>query len=244
MADKTGLQVAAMDDARYAVYFVPPQRGALYAFGIAVLGYDCYTGQATETAHGPGLSASEWTRLTEEPRRYGFHATLKAPFRLRSPFVEGDLIDAFADFARVTGAPPPARGAIKPLDAFVALVARGPTEALDALAERCVREFDRFRAPLSPRERDRRSVKDLTPRQIAQLEHWGYPYVGADFRFHLTLTGRLKPAQIAPVCALLRVEFKKRQVAEEFPVGQIALLRQIAPDYPFMVIRTCALAPA
>src|SRR5215471_9339235 len=75
-----------MDEPRYAIYFVPPADCALYRFGAGVLGYDCYTGERLRHPQYIALSASEWAQLTHEPRKYGFHATLKAPFRLLPPF--------------------------------------------------------------------------------------------------------------------------------------------------------------
>ena len=77
---------------RFAIYFVPPAGTALYRFGAAVLGYDCYTGEDVERLRDSGLTQAEWAALTAEPRRYGFHATLKAPFRLRAELDHEDLL--------------------------------------------------------------------------------------------------------------------------------------------------------
>ena len=71
-----------MDEPRYALYFVPPADSALYRFGAGFLGYDCYTGERLRHPQDIALIASEWEQFTHEPRKYGFHATLKAPFRL------------------------------------------------------------------------------------------------------------------------------------------------------------------
>src|SRR5262249_12768926 len=84
-------QVRAADEPRYAIYFVPPADSALYRSGAGFLGYDCYPGKRLRQPQDTGLTASEWAQLTREPRRYGFHATLKAPFRLLPPFTEMDL---------------------------------------------------------------------------------------------------------------------------------------------------------
>ena len=55
----------------------------LYRFGSGVLGYDCYTGSDLPRPADLDIDEADWRALTEEPRRYGFHATLKAPFGLR-----------------------------------------------------------------------------------------------------------------------------------------------------------------
>jgi len=94
-----------MDGPRYAVYFVPPACSDLYRFGARLLGYDCYSGE--DLGHPPdiGLDAPAWEELTHEPRQYGFHATLKAPFRLLSPFSETDLVAEFDRFAALPRVP-------------------------------------------------------------------------------------------------------------------------------------------
>ena len=79
---------------RYAIYFTPPPGSDLHRFGSAVLGYDCVTGAKLTPPADIAVDAEEWRRLTEEPRRYGFHATLKAPFRLAPGTTEAGLIDA------------------------------------------------------------------------------------------------------------------------------------------------------
>ena len=83
-----------MDEPRYAIYFVPPAACGLYRFGAGFLGYDCYTGESLRHPQGIALTASEWAQLTREPRKYGFHATLKAPFHLLPPLTEADLTAA------------------------------------------------------------------------------------------------------------------------------------------------------
>src|ERR1700681_3275108 len=77
---------------RFAIYFVPAADTALYRFGAAVLGYDCYSGEAVARLRDVGVPQPEWAALTAEPRTCGFHASLKAPFRLRGEFDQGDLL--------------------------------------------------------------------------------------------------------------------------------------------------------
>ena len=69
---------------------------------------------------------------------------------------------------------------------------RATSPAVDALAADCTTIFDAFRAPMSPQERARRLASGLNPSQIANLDRWGYPYLFADFRFHMTLTGKIE----------------------------------------------------
>lgn len=157
--------------ARYALYYAPAPGSAWDRFGAAWL-------------------ARDDARL-REPRRYGFHATLKAPFRLRPGARPGDLVDALDAFTRTQCAFTVARLRVARLDGFFALVPARPEPRLDALAAECVRRFDGLRAPLSDDELARRRRVPLTLREEALLEQWGYPYVMEEFRFHLSLTGRV-----------------------------------------------------
>ncbi len=111
-----------MDGPRYAVYFVPPACSDLYRFGARLLGYDCYSGE--DLGHPPdiGLDAPAWEELTHEPRQYGFHATLKAPFRLLSPFSETDLVAEFDRFAALPRVPVAVEPAIRSIEQFIAIV--------------------------------------------------------------------------------------------------------------------------
>ncbi len=64
---------------RYAIYYTAAQGSALDRFGASLLGYDAYGGD--ELPFQDGLP-SDWRDLTQDPRKYGFHATLKAPMVL------------------------------------------------------------------------------------------------------------------------------------------------------------------
>ncbi len=55
--------------------------------------------------------------------------------------------------------------------------------------------FERFRAPLSEAEIERRSPDSLSPLEFRNLYQWGYPYVFEAFRFHMTVTGRVSDAE-------------------------------------------------
>src|SRR5262249_57741974 len=96
-----------------------------------------------------GLTASEWAQLTHEPRKYGFHSTLKAPFRLSPPFTEMDLTAELERFAAIPRTLPAIEPAIRSLARFIAVVVVAPNTALDRLAADGVMAFDRFRPPLT-----------------------------------------------------------------------------------------------
>jgi hypothetical protein len=64
-----------------------------------VLGRDALSGESLSGFAIPGTDAQGWRELTAEPRRYGFHATLKAPFRLAAGLSADELFQAVAALA-------------------------------------------------------------------------------------------------------------------------------------------------
>jgi len=221
---------------RYAIYFVPAADQPLFHFGRAMLGYDCYTGLEHERPQLNGIAPDELAALTCEPRRYGFHATLKAPFRLLSPVAENDLIQAFAAFVATWKTIPVIEPCVHTLGAFIAVMPRRRCLALDRLAAQCVEEFDRFRAPLTRKERERRSATRLDATEIANLDRWGYPFVFDSFRFHMTLTGPVSPARHPGVLALMQEAFARQCGSADLAIDRLALLRQDAAQGHFRVL--------
>lgn len=225
-----------MDEPRYAIYFVPPAGSDLYRFGSTFLGYDCYAGDDLGWPEDVGLDARAWAELTREPRRYGFHATLKAPFRLRSEFRETDLAGELRRFAAWPRTPAAIEPVIRSLGRFIAVVPAEPSAAANRLAADCMTAFDGFRRPLTADERLKRLDGGLSDRQIANLDRWGYPYVLDEFRFHLTLTGPIDVERHASIVASLQARLDRMNARDRVPIAQLALVRQDAPSAPFRVV--------
>jgi putative phosphonate metabolism protein len=221
---------------RFAIYFVPAADSALYRFGAAVLGYDCYSGTPLARLGGAALSEAEWAALTAEPRTYGFHATLKAPFRLRDEFDQDALLAQLQTLAQAITMIPSFEPAVGLIGGFVAILPRTASPGLGQLAADCVRGFERFRLPMTQQERSKRLAAGLSPRQTANLERWGYPYVFEEFRFHMTLAGRIEPDRRAAIHALLQAEFLRLHGRGPVRIDQLALMRQEQADAPFRVI--------
>jgi len=175
---------------RYAIYYAP-EHGALAEFGTAWLGWDPRAGEMRAPLRIQGLPRPV-EKLTAAPRKYGFHATIKPPFRL----VEGSDIQVLHRSAAALCAqlkPVLVEGLrLSRMGGFLALTPRGDTRALNAMAGSVVEALDGFRAPLTPEEMARRSPDRLSTRQRKLLQRWGYPHVMEEFRFHLTLTGPLE----------------------------------------------------
>jgi Protein of unknown function (DUF1045) len=231
---------AAPVNPRFAIYFIPAADSALYRFGAAVLGYDCYSGGDVGFPGPLPIEQSAWRDLTGEPRRYGFHATLKAPFHLANTAAESDLVDQFQAFCRSVDSAPAFQPMVASLQGFAAIVPTAAPAAIERLATACVTAFDRFRAPLSAADRDRRMI-GLSERQLGHLDRWGYPYVFDDFRLHLTLTGRLAAGEHDAVLSWLRDEFAAAHGARPVAIDRIALVRQDQPDARFRIMRDAAI---
>ncbi len=155
------------------------------------------------------------------PRKYGFHGTLKPPFRLAEGRAFHDLSSSVTALARQIE-PAVCDGLdLTVLGSFLALTPRGETHNLRAVADACVREIDAYRAPPSEAELARRRKSGLSPRQDALLQQWGYPYVMEEFRFHMTLSGRL-PKPDAPAWADVAARHLP-DLPAPFVIDQIAL---------------------
>jgi len=218
---------------RYAVYYAPAAHDPLWKFGSSVLGYDAASGTALDFPESSLLRGAPLARWTAEPRKYGFHATLKPPFFLAPDASPAALQEALRDLAKTRTPFDAGPLRVAAIGAFVALTPVGPAPELSALADACVEAFDRFRAPPSEAERARRLQSRLTARQIGNLDRWGYPYVFADFRFHMTLSGPL-PAQERDRFAAAMSELYA-PLARPLVVDGVALFEQAEPSSGFVL---------
>lgn len=226
-----------MTFARYAIYFVPPADAGWAKFATSWLGWDLETG--TEVAH-PVADGIDVATVTDTPRKYGLHATIKPPFRLRDGQSFEDLQSTcFQLAARVR--PVTLDGLeIARMGRFLALRPLGDTQELDDLAAACVRDLDPFRAPASDAELNRRRAAHLTPTQEENLVRWGYPYVLASFRFHITLSGRLDKPELTNVQTALEKSLKPL-LPRPFRIADLALVGE-ASNGRFHMIQRYALS--
>ncbi|MEP0259351.1 DUF1045 domain-containing protein [Sulfitobacter sp.] len=220
---------------RYAIYYTP--QGSLAEAGAAWLGWDVARGQAV--AH-PEVAGLDVAALTQTPRKYGLHATIKPPFVL----AEGTTADGLlAEFEALCTrlSPVTLDGlALTPLGRFLALTPEGGTAALNAMAAEVVRGLDTFRAPPSEADLARRRQANLTPAQEANLTKWGYPYVMEAFRFHITLTGKLPKGDLPQVTAAL-APYITPHLPQPFILDSLTLVGQ-AEDGMFHEVHRAALS--
>jgi putative phosphonate metabolism protein len=210
--------------ARYALYYAPRPEEALAIAASRWLG------------RSSAPQSERLAEITDEPRRYGFHATLKPPMALADGASERDLLEAVGQFAyrrRAFTTPPLV---LSELSGFLALVLGTPSPEVQELADKCVVEFDSFRRPTGESELARRRAPGLTPRQDQHLKRWGYPYVFDQWRFHLTLTGRIADVvERAAIAKLLQQRFAPF-IGQPLQVRDLCVFRQPATDRPFIML--------
>ncbi|WP_295809312.1 DUF1045 domain-containing protein [uncultured Nitratireductor sp.] len=219
---------------RYAIYFTPEKEDPLTRAAARWLGRDAFTGQPIAPVEAGPFSAAEISFHTAAARRYGFHATLKAPFRLTENENEQTLIAALAKFCERTEPVVIPRAVVRRLDGFFALVPEEGSEGLDTLAGNIVEAFEPFRAPLTTEELERRNPEGLSPGQLKNLHKWGYPYVFEEFRFHMTLTGRVPQTEAVRMERAIDAFFGPL-LSEPLEIGSLALFVEPEPGAPFQV---------
>jgi hypothetical protein len=223
---------------RYAIYIAPAPDTPLWRFGSQVLGYDAATGEEMHGFKLPVYTPEAWRNATARPRLYGFHGTLKAPFRLAPDRTEAELAEALREEAARCVAFDAGPLAVTPIiqggAGFIALTLRQDCPQLNALEQAVVSGLDFFRAPPTQAEIAARQPERLSLRQRANLARWGYPFVADDYRFHMTLSGHHDhPEMIADGLAALYVE----QVgATRLVVDALVLFAQPEPGARFRII--------
>jgi Protein of unknown function (DUF1045) len=187
---------------RYAIYFAPLPDSPWWQAGSAWLGRCAARQENIPQPVVNGVSATEFFERTAAPRRYGWHATLKAPFFLHA---NSDLsairLSMRTLSQRLQPFDMPAFQVIQ-LDNFLALVPKTQSEGITTIANACVTDLHPHAQALSALDLQRRRQASLSPREDALLLRWGYPYVMECFRFHCSLTGSLQGLENEQIQAL------------------------------------------
>lgn len=223
---------------RYAIYFTLPVDHPVYQLATVWLGYDVCAGRMIEDVEKDVYhrDLKDLAKHTTDPMRYGFHATLKAPFRLHEDRTVEELKSELLRFSQEYKAFKCKTLKIKTLNQFLALVPTKPCKKLQRLASDCVKLFDPFRAPLSSKEIAKRNPDKLNPQQMENLEQWGYPYVFDEFRFHMTLSNKLNKEDAKIVRKCLKELFRSF-LKRPLKVDQISLFYQETIDKPFVLLK-------
>jgi hypothetical protein len=198
--------------ARYAIYFAPARDSLLWL-------------RAQDWLAQPDLAP-----LTVSARKYGFHATIKAPMTLALDLAE--LEAALSSFADEHGPVVLTGLAPRLIEGFLALTTVPQPALLTAFATEVVEAFEPFRAPLSDSELARRLKAPLSARQIELVHAYGYPYVLEQFLFHMTLTDRL-PAEMQAPMVERAMEWFAEALAEPILLDRLVVFEEPEPGAAF-----------
>ena len=132
---------------RFAIYFAPARESALWR------------------AADSWFAQPDLQEISVSARRYGFHATIKAPMALADGMDRAALEMALSEFAAQHASVSLGRLMPTPIEGFLALTTTPQPQALTDFAASVVVAFERFRAPMSAEDRARRLKAQLTPRQ-------------------------------------------------------------------------------
>lgn len=170
--------------------------------------------------------------LMQAPSRYGFHATLKAPFRLAEGRKEADLLMAVNRLAQDLQAVEIGGLGVSRADGFLSLRPQNWPSAAQAIADEVVVALDHLRAPLTQAEIDYRSKSKLTANQEAMLKAYGYPHVLKEFRFHMTLSSKASAAELINLAAEAE-EWFAGPLGQTHHLDRLSVVREPSPGAAF-----------
>ena len=218
--------------ARYAIYWAPAPSSPWWVWGSRWLGRDEILDQPLPQDEVPGISAEELHNATALARRYGWHATSKAPFHL----ADGANVHALwqAVHALAATVSPIALGPMRltELEGFLALTCDPVPEALLTLAARCVVELDGLRAPLSEADLMRRRMDRLDARGRELVRRFGYDRVLERFIWHVTLCDRLPPDRLALLRAHLEPGVARLNAGSPLVLDRLSLFVEPSAGAP------------
>lgn len=219
---------------RYAVYYAPRPDSELWRAGCAWLGMDAASGEAVAQPPLDGMAAEAQAELTREAARYGWHATLKAPFALRPDVDQEALLGGTAALAK-TFQPFALSLQVDWLGDFLALRPQAAPPELSELAAACVAGL----APLADRRAPLKNRAGLNERQQMLYRRWGYPYVFEQFRFHLTLSDNLDRGSEAAAALARGARRHFAGVLNAHTVDGIAVFVERGQGEPFRYLAYC-----
>ena len=211
---------------RLAIYYIPADHSPLGLAAAKWLGRSSSSLTDIDYQAPEAISLKRYREIIATPFHYGFHGTIKPPFRLASGVSVDQVVRRLHSFAaNCQGFTLPSL-AVTYMHNFFCLRPSHSCKALDQLAADAVILFDEFRRPSDEAELTRRRSAGLTPGQEKSLQKWGYPYLIDEYRFHLTLTGKISNGQEKQI---LKEELHSRfapDLLREPPFSSLALFME------------------
>lgn len=224
---------------RYALYCTPKAGHPLLKRIDPWFARSAY-GTPIEPITGP-FSSQEHADLTASRARYGFHATMKAPFHLAPGYHADHLPLVLRGLATRQHAVNVGSLQVARFGNYLALAPVRQPQALTDLAQAVVEAFEPARAPLSEHDLARRDKPDLSDRERELLLRWGYAASEENFKFHMTLAGPVDGDLLDRAQAYL-TELLAPALAEPFILDTLALFVEPNPPGQFHIITEASLA--
>ncbi len=226
---------------RYAVYFAPDLDGPWWEHAGYWLGRCAASQQHFSQPLIAGVSPARLTAFTAHPRRYGFHATMRAPFVLSERYQFDDLVDRVNALCQTIEPFVLPRLRVNRLDQFIALTPERDLQQVKDLESQCVTSLQELVEPLSSAELARRRQVTLSPVEDALLVRWGYPYVLDRFRFHFSLTGSLEQATEAEISALMNAAHQQFDPLPLCAFKALTIFAEPTRGADFVLLKQCPL---
>ncbi len=221
---------------RYAIYFAPRPDSPFWDAGSQWLGRCAASQLEVAQPDIPGLSRQAFFQLTAAPRRYGWHATLRAPFSLAPGVTASALMDAVRSIGQQLEPFMIPHLQVTRQEDFLALTQTEHSLQMCALERLCVTDLHPLAAPLSPDELLRRRRVTLNPEQDALLLRWGYPYVYDYFKFHMSLTGSLRACSEQQIQSLMDASSEFFAEINSISVDSIAVFAEPVKGENFVLL--------
>ena len=224
---------------RYAIYFAPRPDSDWWNAGSEWLGRCALRDQASPQSCPPPITPEKFMLLTAHPRRYGWHATMKAPFVLKEDTNFIELKAALAVICAQFKSFEIPRLQVTRLDDFLALTAVGDTSEISRVERACVTQLHELAAPLPPDELLRRRSAGLSLAKDSMLLKWGYPYVLDYFRFHMSLTGPLRDCSELQIQSIINFASEKFDVLPSCKFESLAIFAEPERGADFVLLEHC-----
>lgn len=224
---------------RYAIYFTPLPDTEWWAAGSQWLGR-CAFKQTALAQTTPNLFTPEkFHQLTAAPRRYGWHATMKAPFQLHNDLTLNDLKQKLTELCAQFKPFKLPTLQVSRLDDFLALTPVGDMSDISQVERACVTNLHPLAAPMPPDELLRRRTAGLTLAKDSMLLRWGYPHVLDHFRFHMTLTGPLRDCSEMQIQSLILAASNQFDSLGECMFNSLSIFAEPVRGADFVMIDHC-----
>ncbi len=133
---------------RYAIYYAPAPGSDLDRFGASLLGYDAYNG--VDLRFRPARRNYRIARSHRRSAKIRLSRHAESADVAGARQTEAELLAACAAFAETPRPVPRIKPIVDSISGFIAVVPAEPSAELERLAADCTREFDSFRAALTP----------------------------------------------------------------------------------------------